>query len=235
MGPKKKTRSVSGDIYANVPCDLPDSDLPTHGDVASYFYFVRLTEKDYPTLVNLVRDRIIGVWQACNPRLPLLEKKKVYDKLKHFLDKVRSYDKKQMKLAAKKLLILQKEKLFDIAACNCDLPEVKCDDPVAKCNAANCVKKHFMCQCPQQFKIPVEDREYMKDQRQKVGTRGNFQMRGRDILAAAQDRIQQQRASQKIARDQARHQRVQHLSEVVANPDFEVSNSVGTSYLSTGT
>ncbi len=75
----------------------------------------------------------------------------------------------------------------------------------------------------------------MKDQRQKVGTRGNFQMRGRDILAAAQDRIQQQRASQKIARDQARHQRVQHLFEVVANPDFEVSNSVGTSYLSTGT
>jgi hypothetical protein len=140
MGPKKKTRSVSGDKYANVPCDLPDSDLPTHGDVASYFYFVRLTEKDYPTLVNLDSERIIGVWQACNPRLPLLEKKKVYDKLKHFLDKVRSYDKKQLKLAAKKLLILQKEKLFDIAACNCDLPEVKCDDPVAKCNAANCVK-----------------------------------------------------------------------------------------------
>jgi hypothetical protein len=87
-GTKEKTRSVSGDKYANVPCDLPDSDLPTHGDVASYFYFVRLTEKDYPTLVNLVRERLIGVWQSCNPRLSLLEKKKVYDKLKHFLDKV---------------------------------------------------------------------------------------------------------------------------------------------------
>jgi len=231
MAPKKKTRSVSGDKYAGIPCDLPDSDLPTHRDVASYFYFVRLTEKDYPTQVNLVIDRIIGVWQDCNPRLPLLEKKTVYDKLKHFLDKVKTYDKKQMKLAAKKLLLLQKVKLFDIAACDCSLPQVTCDDPVARCNAANCVKKHFMCQCPVKLKIPVEDREYMKDQRQKVGTRGNFQMRGRDILAATQERLLQQRASQKIARDHVRHQRVQHLSEVVPNPVFEVSNSVGTRYL----
>jgi len=88
-----------------------------------------------------------------------------------------------------------------------------------------------MCQCPVKLKIPVEDREYMKDQRQKVGTRGNFQMRGRDILAATQERLLQQRASQKIARDHVRHQRVQHLSEVVPNPVFEVSNSVGTRYL----
>jgi hypothetical protein len=106
MAPKKKIRSVSGDKYDSVPCDLPDSDLPTHRDVASYFYFVRLTEKDYPTQVNLVKDRIIGVWKDCNPRLPLLEKKKLYDKLKHFFDKAKSYDKKQMKLAAKKLLLL---------------------------------------------------------------------------------------------------------------------------------
>jgi hypothetical protein len=30
MGPKKKTRAVSGDIFGGSAADLPESDLPTH-------------------------------------------------------------------------------------------------------------------------------------------------------------------------------------------------------------
>jgi hypothetical protein len=225
MPPKRKTRSVSGDKYAGGPCDLPDSDLPTHGDVVRHFYFVSITEKDYLTQIHLVEEKIIQVWQKCNPRLPLRQKKKIYDKLKGFLDSVKCFDQKKLKLQARKYLLSQKDKLFDIAACCCSLPVVTCDNPSVKCKANSCASTHILCKCPLESKIPAEDREYMRDQRQKTGTRGAFQMRGRDMLAAAQDRAKQQRAATKMERMAQNKQQVrhEHLDQVVVNPHIEVS------------
>jgi hypothetical protein len=146
MGPKKDAKSERD--FGGSPAELPDIYLPTHRDIARYFYHVRLTEKDYCTQVHSVKDRIIRVWQDCKPRLPLLGKKRVYDKLKHFLDKVKSFDMKQMKLAAKKILLLQKEKFFDIAACRCSLPVHSCNSKFVRCVKEICLEHHILCECP---------------------------------------------------------------------------------------
>lgn len=204
---------------------MPESDLPTHGDVARYFYFVRVSEKDYVTQIHMVEEKLIKVWQECNPRLPLRQKRKVYDKVKGFLDSVKAFEQRRLKLQAKKYLVSQKEKLFDIAACSCSLPVVTCDNPSVRCKAESCATTHILCTCPLECKIPLEDREYMRDQRQKTGTKGDFQMRGRDKIAAAQHRAKQRRAATKLDRiaqsEQQAHR--QHLAEVVITPDFAVS------------
>ena len=220
MATKQRTRSASGNKYTGAPCDLPESDLPTHSDIASYFSFICASEKDYHTQIHLVTDKLIQVWEKCNPRLPLIEKRRVFDKLKIFLTKVKSYDHKLLKLQAKKHLLSLKNKLFDIAACSCPLPIVNCDNPSVKCQIENCSITHILCQCPVESKVPEADREYMRDQRSKVGTKGEFQMRGRDFHAAAQERAKQEREEQKKKRFATSHQ---HIEQIVATPDIEVS------------
>jgi hypothetical protein len=217
---KQRTRSASGNKYAGPSCELPDSDLPTHSDIASYFTFICASEKDYNTQVHLVKDKLIEVWGKCNPRLPLLEKFRVFNKLKIFLSKVKSYDRKAMKQEAKKHLLSSKNKLFDIAACSCPLPIVRCDNPSVKCKTENCSITHILCQCPFESKVPDIEREYLRDQRLKVGTKGQFQMRGTDRTAAAEDRAKHQREEEKkqrITRSQ------QHMEEIVVIPDIEVT------------
>jgi hypothetical protein len=72
MGPKKRTlRAKSAEKFGGGPCELPDSDLPTYGDVARYFYLVQQQEADFRTQVDLVEQKLIGLWQKCNPALPL--------------------------------------------------------------------------------------------------------------------------------------------------------------------
>jgi hypothetical protein len=223
MATKKRTRSASGNKYAGAPCDLQESDLPTHGNIASYFSLICLSEKDYQTQVHLVTDRLIQVWEKCNPRLPLLEKRRVFDKLKVFLSKVKSYDQKKLKIQAISHLLSIKEKLFDIAACHCLLPIVNCDNPAVKCKIENCTITHILCLCPQEAKVPDVDREYLRDQRSKVGTKGQFQMRGRDLAAAAKEKAKQKRElrkKQRIARSQ------EHIEHVVVIPDIEVSTDL---------
>ncbi len=65
MGPKKKTRAVSGDNFGGSAADLPESDLPTHKDIARYFFSVSLTEKDYHMSMMCLKGqchKILGFW-----------------------------------------------------------------------------------------------------------------------------------------------------------------------------
>jgi hypothetical protein len=217
MASKKRTRSASGNKYIRAPSDLPESDLPTHSDIASYFSLICASEKDFNTQIKLVRKKLVEVWCKCNPRLPLLNLKRIFEKLKTFLTKVKSYDHKSLKLQARQHLLSLKDKLFDISACSCTLPIVDCDNRSVQCKVENCTVTHILCQCPSGCKVPDIEREYLRDQRSKVGTKGQFQMRGRDLAAAAQERARQQREEEK------EHRRQEHLEEIIVTPDIEVS------------
>ncbi len=70
MGPKKKMRAVSGDNFGGSAADLPESDLPTHKDIARYFYSVSLTEKDY----HIVRDGL-KPWSFLPNRGPKMQER----------------------------------------------------------------------------------------------------------------------------------------------------------------
>jgi hypothetical protein len=70
-------------------------------------------------------------------------------------------------------------------------------------------------------KVPVEEREYMRDQRAKVGTKGAFQMAGRDIRAPTI-----QIATDRREEMQPKKLHSQHLDEVFLNPTFASDVSI---------
>jgi hypothetical protein len=220
MASSRKRRSSTADKYGGSACELPDSDLPTNVDIARYFYFVSLSESDYNTQIHLVERRLMAVWTKCNPRLPLLEKKVVFNRLKKFTDKVKSYNQKYMKPASKKVFIAKKDNLFDISACICELPIVPCSSKYIRCTVLNCQTEHIACECPPELRVPVEEREYMRDQRSKTGTRGNFQLGPVDRITAVRDKAKE--ASKQQRQNKPPPLRDQHLEEVAATPVFEV-------------
>ena len=70
--------------------------------------------------------------------------------------------------------------MFDLSACQCELPNnITCNDRRLKCKKENCPFKdnHTICTCEPHIKVPnEEDRVYLRDQRNKVGPKGCFQL-----------------------------------------------------------
>ena len=64
------------------------------------------------------------------------------------------------------------DKLFNILTCNCDF--VDCAS--VKCDLTDCPSPHINCKCPRESKIPKLDLLFIKDQRAKIGTKGDMQM-----------------------------------------------------------
>jgi hypothetical protein len=214
---KLKTRATSEERYGGSPCALPESDLPTNSDVARYFYLVCTSEKDYATQLRLVMNKVVEVWENCNPAMPLREKKNISVKLKTFIDNVKSFNRKGIKAPQRKHLSDNKDKLFDIAACSCKLPIVPCSSVSVKCTEEDCDVEHIVCECPPGRKVPIEERAYMRDQRAKIGTRGSFQLGPKDRLAAAKESARQKRKGKSLMRPPP-----QRMDEVLVNPEFEV-------------
>ncbi|CAI9715421.1 Hypothetical predicted protein [Octopus vulgaris] len=69
------------------------------------------------------------------------------------------------------------DKMFDISACTYKLPVYPCDDDAVKGKKENCQVQHIICMCPTSKKVPVEEREYLRDQRAKIEPKGSFQIR----------------------------------------------------------
>lgn len=173
-GAQKK--ALRGEKFGGAPADLPTTDLPTNSDVARYFYLLSSQEKDYKTQIDLVRQKLNDVWSKCNTRLPVIEEKSLHTKIKRFLDKVKQLNAGKLIVSLALNVQKTKDKLFDIAACNCSLQTHPCDSKVVRCSIENCEKEHIICECPNDRRIPAEERSYMRDQRAKVGTRGAYQM-----------------------------------------------------------
>jgi len=153
MAPSAKKRSVVSEKYGGVSQGLPETDLPTYKDVARYFYFVSLKEKDYNSQIRITEEKVTPVWAKC--RLPLIDKVPLRNKLKRFFDKVKNYDQKIMKPAARKVFDAKREKLFDIAACSCELPILPCASRSIRCAVSYCKLQHIACDC--QKRVPVEE------------------------------------------------------------------------------
>jgi hypothetical protein len=216
---KKNTRQASSETFAGGGAKLPDSDLPTHGDVARFFYFLQDHESDYASQMSLIENELQQVWSKCNPMLPLISKESIHTKLRRFLDKVKMFDRKRITNPVKKVLVAKKDRLFDISACSCELKTFPCDSPHVRCTAKDCKTSHIICVCPPQYRVPAEEREYLIDQRQKIGTKGSYQMRITDRIAAAK-----QRAREKRQAKPRRHP--QHMDQILVNTNvsFGVSS-----------
>jgi hypothetical protein len=213
MAPKrKKTLLKSAEMFAGSATEIPDSDLPTYGDVARYLYRVQETERDFNAQIHVVTERIIEVWNKCNPKLPLKQGKVLNVQVRRFLQKVKQFNVRKLSSGRSINLEKIKDKLFDIAACSCALPMLSCDSQYVRCDGKNCSKKYIVCECPVERRVPAAKREYILDQRSKTGTKGRFHMGAVDRKAAA---------AASTSGTPRMQQRIEHI---VLNPDmsFEV-------------
>jgi hypothetical protein len=217
-----KSRSKSEVLYGGGPKELPESDLPTYRDVARYVYFVSASEFEVKRQLEIVAAKLVEIWQKCNPLLPLLKEFSIYVKLKRFVDQVKAVNRKQKRSKqALGFVESRKDHLFDISACSCKLPILPCDDRLVQCKAApgDCVTQHIVCECPQDRKVPAAEREYLRDQRSKIGTTSKFQIGPVDRAAAAKQ------AAREARQASVPPVRCQRLQETIFNPElsFEVS------------
>ena len=81
------------------------------------------------------------------------------------------------------------DKLFNILTCSCEF--IDCSR--AKCIEKSCEAVHIDCKCPREAMIPKLDLPYIKDQREKVGTKGKMQM----ALGDAKESARQVKALQR--------------------------------------
>jgi hypothetical protein len=224
MAPKvKKTRLKSEELYAGGPKELPQSDLPTNSDIARYYYLVSASEFDFKKQIEIVKDKLVQVWEKCNPALPLQPELGIYVKIKRFLEQVKNFNRKQKIGKAAKFLVDKQDKLFDIAACSCKLPNLPCESRQVRCSAepGKCESRHLVCECPPEKRVPAEEREYLLDQRTKIGTKGLLQLGPVDRAAAARRaKLEERRASAVV------EQSLQSHKQTSINPDLSFDVSV---------
>lgn len=146
MGPKKCAKSETE--FGGSATELLDTDLPTYGDIARYFYHVRIYDSSFPSQIQVIQNRLTEVWTKCNLRLPVKEKMSVYTKLKRFLERVKEFNWGRATASQRQYLQKLKNKLFDIAACSCSLPIHSCDPKFVRCDKEICLEQHILCECP---------------------------------------------------------------------------------------
>ena len=107
--------------------------------------------------------------------------------IRDLLQLVKNINQKHIKAAAKRNLANKLDSLFDIAGCSCSLEVLPCDDRRINCDVDNYQQEHIFCSCSTGFKVPIEDRAYLRDQRLKKGPKGLLQI-------ASADRVTEKRA-----------------------------------------
>ena len=129
--PKIKTRKHAATTqFGSGASDLRTTEPCTLREVIQYSYF-KQNKNNGMTIHRLSEDiyeDIKAVWIKVNPALPLLSKKSVVKKLTDNLTKVKSINQRK-KISFKTFLEKKLDRLFDISACQCDLPDkVACSD-----------------------------------------------------------------------------------------------------------
>ncbi|XP_047138681.2 uncharacterized protein LOC124814754 [Hydra vulgaris] len=178
---KSRTRCTSS-RFAGLPNDLPVSDLPTFKQVIQFSYKLnkQFTEKKLTDqqIVSQISIKLVELWRKVNSKLPLIHERSIRKKLELLFKKVLCAEHKKSKGNKSSIVYLEKnfDSLFDLSACNCELPVANCDDRLVRCDIKDCFKKHILCNCDEEKKVPVNEREYLKDQRAKKGGKGSFQI-----------------------------------------------------------
>ena len=174
MGPRKKTRKSSGACYGP-PADLTDTgSLYTLRDVLAGVAFKKLQNPDlsesqvHDTVEKIVRQKFL----QANPSLPLITPNSVIRKIQRAEESVQLLEHKKLKSQKKKNLLDNLDKLFDLVTCQCKI--VECEEKDHDCSGA-----HIICDCD--TKVPDLEAAWLRDQRNKIGTKGgNYVMAGVD-------------------------------------------------------
>ena len=170
MGRKRKSTSVtrkqSSKIFCGNPSPLNKTEPPTLRQLIQYSYFLRNSQPDMSdyAIAKLITKDVIAIWQAVNPRLPIHSEYYILKQVNtSCFMKAKAVNRKSLSTRQIKNLQEKLDKLFDISTCLCSLPILPCEDQAVKCNVENCQMQHIVCSCPSERKVPIEEREYLRD------------------------------------------------------------------------
>jgi hypothetical protein len=140
-----------------------------------------------------------------NPRLPLYDDYYIVKKIdKACFQKTKKINRKTLSTVQQQNFQESLDKLFDISGCTCHLPIRPCNDKSVRCFNENCQIRHIVCSCPPSKKVPLEERDYMKDQRGKQGPKGAFQLGSLDQEAVKRMRRAEAEAERLKRKKQAK-------------------------------
>ena len=133
-------------------------------------------------LTTLVQDQ----WKKANVLFvpPVtISKRRLEDKIELLFKKIQSCAQGRGKASERVKVVSILDKLFDIVQCSCQI--LVCSDINSHCPDPNkCNKKvHIVCTCPREQKIPTEELEWLKSQREKEGECSGMKMAGPDLIA----------------------------------------------------
>ena len=179
MLPKKTTRQSSRNCFGS---STDDGNLYTFRDVLA------ACEKDLEIspssskyeIANRITPRLVAKWKQCNPELVLIADTSIHKKV--IREVTTSQDIRLKKLSKKQtdIFVDKLDKLFDLLVCQC--PIIDC--PSESCQLKNCPGVHADCSCERKDKIPLIELKFVRDQRTKVGHRGQMQMGSADKIEA---------------------------------------------------
>ena len=126
----------------------------------------------------LLSKEILNIWSAANPELcpPVVSgEKAIADRIEKSWKILLSICHGREKKKTEDVWAQKLDKLFDITKCKCLI--VLCADPESHCDSTSCYSNgaHTNCSCERQLKLPKYDLVWVKDQREKVGTKSRHQ------------------------------------------------------------
>ena len=167
--------------YLGNSAPLPVSDLPTSRDILKQCMLLReQNPKDeaaftVPQMATEAASLAIPVWHRANANLALppvcVEKPLLARRLEWKWKLLASIvSKRKVHRRTKAKFEAELDRVFDILTCQC--PFLSCVE--SKCNEPDCETPHIRCTCPLASKIPHLELAFIRDQRQKVGTKGGM-------------------------------------------------------------
>ena len=182
------TRAESAKKAYAKPSELDLTEPPTSREIIGYYYHLKNSHPDSSVtwIDRKIVESLTDIWGKVNPNLPLMSTEIIQRKVARLRSKIEATNRKHIQKKSREDLEKKLDKLFDISSCECSLPVVPCNHKTIKCTIQNCDEVHIECLCQQ--KVPREEREYLRDQRNKTGPKGTFQLGSVDREAARRDR-----------------------------------------------
>ena len=164
--------------------DLPKADLPTLRDILRQCLLLRERQSasnvnyEVITMASDILPLLLVTWHRANAKFVEIPIRTCDDTL---IQRIKEKWETMVKLASgkgkvsarqKKAFMEALDRLFNILRCTC--PFISCSD--AKCDKESCATVHINCKCPREAMIPKLDLSFIKDQREKIGTKGKLQM-----------------------------------------------------------
>ena len=180
MPPKKRlTRDANNSTGA--PAPLPDlGALNDTSDVVAAMKYE--TIKENPNRASSkVAEQLETKFKKINPKLPLLSKAVISTRLLRLHKTDKKFQQNQITSYQSKIYLKKLSQLFDIISCQCKIKPCLTECPSPK----TCTGFHVRCSCLLESRIPDQEVTFVKDQREKIGTKGGQQtMSGIDVKEA---------------------------------------------------